>query len=80
MWPSNEAVARRSGLRGHQVVWNDQSLLGGSFCQRVRGRWGLTSPMISPVCGFQQRVRLSLPQDKSRSASCLHQDTDRTPF
>jgi hypothetical protein len=35
MWPSNDAVARRSGLRGHQVVWNDQSLLGGSFCQRV---------------------------------------------
>ena len=36
--------------------------------------------MMSPVCGFQQSVLLSLPQDKRRSESCLHQETDRTPF
>ncbi len=29
--PSNEAVARRSGLRGHQAVWKDQLVLEGSW-------------------------------------------------
>lgn len=39
-----------------------------------------TSPMISEVCGFQHNARLSLPQDSNKSASCLHQDNESTPF
>ena len=39
-----------------------------------------TSPIISDVCGFQQRARLSLPHDNSKSESCLHHESDRTPF
>ena len=50
------------------MVWKAQSLVAGS------------SPMISPVWGFQHKVRLSFPQDRRRSASCRHQETDSTPF
>lgn len=31
IWPSKEAVASRSGFRGHQAVWKDQSELPGSY-------------------------------------------------
>lgn len=40
----------------------------------------LTSPMISEVCGFQHNARLSLPQDSRRSASCVHHESESTPF
>lgn len=36
--------------------------------------------MISDVCGFQHNARLSLPQERRRSASCLHHDSESTPF
>jgi hypothetical protein len=35
MWPSNEAVASRSGFRGHHVVWKDQSDVLGSWRSAV---------------------------------------------
>lgn len=36
--------------------------------------------MISEVWGFQPNTLLSLPQESSKSGSCLHQDKERTPF
>ena len=53
IFPSNEAVARMSGLRGHQAVWNDQLLLGGS-CRsahvRVDGKERRTTGNQRPRC------------------------------
>ena len=65
--PSNDAVASRLGLREFHSVWNVQFVTTGN------------SPQASPDCGFQHIVRLSLPQDKSKSLSCWHQERERTP-
>lgn len=68
MVPSKKAVASRSGLRGHQSTWKAQFEAEGS------------SPIISDVCGFQHNARLSFPEERSRSGSCLHHESERTPF
>lgn len=55
--PSNEPVANKSGLRGHQSAWKVQL-----------EEWD-TSPSCSPVRGFQHKVLQSLPQDINKSES-----------
>jgi len=65
--PSYEAVAMKVGLRGWKVVLNVQLVTTGN------------SPNISPVCGFQQMDRLSLPDDRSKPLSCPHHESDKTP-
>lgn len=39
-----------------------------------------TSPFSVLELGFQHNMRLSLPQDKSKSGSCGHQAIDKTPL
>jgi len=84
MVPEKKAAARRSGLRGHHSTWNAQLSAEGSYDTYISNYQKSdssvhTSPMISDVCGFQHKARLSLPQDNNRSASCLHQDNESTP-
>ena len=85
--PSKKAVANTSGLRlGHQSTWKAQLLAEGSYVTRdQRQRVGYkrltsSSPITSEVWGFQHRARSSLPQESSKSASCLHHERDRPPF
>ena len=69
--PSKLALAMTAGLRGH----HDTSKL--HCCDEASSQ--TTSPEGDEL-GFQQRIRLSLPQESSRSESCWHQATDSMPL
>ena len=69
--PSKLALAMTAGLRGH----HDTSKL--HCCDEASSH--TTSPEGAEL-GFQQRIRLSLPQESSRSESCWHQATERMPL
>ena len=73
MLPSNEAIANKSGLRGHHSTWKAQFDAAGAYLRVIRkmdpSSYERTSPMISAVSGFQAKVRWSLPQESRIFAS-----------
>ena len=68
--PSKLALAMTAGLRGH----HDTSKL---HCVDEASSH-TTSPEAE--LGFQQRIRLSLPHERSKSESCWHHATERMPL